>query len=564
MATTPRPITETPNQTLLNRELSWLDLNKRVLDLAADPGEPLLERVKFCAIFSSNLDEFFMVRVAGLLDQVIARVNVRSPDGRTPQQALADVRERVLELTSAQSKLWRDELVPALAAEGIVIGTVEDLNEDEHGELEAHFVRQIYPVLTPLAVGPGQPFPYISGLSLSLGVTVRDPDSGEERFARVKVPETLPRFVAIGDRGLMIPLEGVISHHLSSVFPGMELTERAAFRVTRDGDTEISDDADDLLEAVESELRKRRFGAVVRLEVSSSISRAMVARLTERLAVRPDAVYPVHGLLDLREVMQLYDLDRPDLKYEPWVPQTQRRLAKPKDGDLFAEIASSDIVVQHPYDSFGTSVEALRPRRRQGSRGRDPEDDRLPHEPRLGARAGADRGGRERQAERLHRRAEGALRRAPEHRVGALARAGRRPRGLRVPRPEDPRQDDARDPARGRRRSSATSTSAPATTTRPRRGSTRTSGCSPPTRRSRPTSPTSSTSSPASGGRARSARSSSRRSTCAASSSSGSAPSAPRPRPASTPGSGSRSTTSPTRRSSRSSTRRHRQAPRST
>ena len=359
MATTPRPITETPNQTLLNRELSWLDLNKRVLDLAADPGEPLLERVKFCAIFSSNLDEFFMVRVAGLLDQVIARVNVRSPDGRTPGQALAEVRERVLELTSAQSKLWRDELVPALAAEGIVMGTVEDLNESEHGALEAHFVRQIYPVLTPLAVGPGQPFPYISGLSLSLGVTVRDPDSGEERFARVKVPETLPRFVAIGDRGLMIPLEGVISHHLSSVFPGMELTERAAFRVTRDGDTEISDDADDLLEAVESELRKRRFGAVVRLEVSSSISRAMVARLTERLAVRPDAVYPVHGLLDLREVMQLTDLDRPDLKYEPWVPQTQRRLAKPKDGDIFAEIASSDIVVQHPYDSFGTSVEGF-------------------------------------------------------------------------------------------------------------------------------------------------------------------------------------------------------------
>ena len=359
MATTPRPITETPNQTLLNRELSWLDLNKRVLDLAADPGEPLLERVKFCAIFSSNLDEFFMVRVAGLLDQVIARVNVRSPDGRTPQQALADVRERVLELTSAQSKLWRDELVPALAAEGIVMGTVEDLTETERGELEARFVRQIYPVLTPLAVGPGQPFPYISGLSLSLGVTVRDPDSGEERFARVKVPETLPRFVSIGDRGLMIPLEGVISHHLSSVFPGMELTERAAFRVTRDGDTEISDDADDLLEAVESELRKRRFGAVVRLEVSSSISRAMVARLTERLAVRPDAVYPVHGLLDLREVMQLCDLDRPDLKYEPWVPQTQRRLAKPKDGDIFAEIASSDIVVQHPYDSFGTSVEGF-------------------------------------------------------------------------------------------------------------------------------------------------------------------------------------------------------------
>jgi polyphosphate kinase len=356
---TTRPLTDVSGSSLLNRELSWLDLNKRVLDLAADASEPLLERVKFCSIFSSNLDEFFMVRVAGLFDQVIARVNVRSPDGRTPQQALADVRERVLELTAAQSRLWREELVPALAAEGIIVGTVDDATPQEHSELEARFARQIYPVLTPLAVGPGQPFPYISGLSLSLGVTVRDPDSGEERFARVKVPETLPRFVSIGERGLLIPLEGVISHYLGWVFPGMDLTEQAAFRLTRDGDTEISDDADDLLEAVESELRKRRFGAVVRLEVSSSISRAMVLRLSERLAVRPDSVYPVHGLIDLREVMQLYDLDRPDLKYEPWVPQTQRRLAKPKDGDFFGEIAAADIVVQHPYDSFATSVEAF-------------------------------------------------------------------------------------------------------------------------------------------------------------------------------------------------------------
>jgi polyphosphate kinase len=356
--TASRPLTD-QSSTILNRELSWLDLNNRVLDLAADASEPLLERVKFCSIFSSNLDEFFMVRVAGLLDQVIARVNVRSPDGRTPQQALADVRERVLELTAAQSSLWREELVPALAAEGIVVGTVDDATPEEHAELEGRFARQIYPVLTPLAVGPGQPFPYISGLSLSLGVTVRDPDTGEERFARVKVPETLPRFVSIGDRGLVMPIEGVISHFLSWVFPGMDLTERAAFRLTRDGDTEISDDADDLLGAVESELRKRRFGAVVRLEVSSSISHAMVARLSERLAVRPDSVYPVHGILDLRDVMQLHDLDRPDLKYEPWVPQTQRRLAKPKDDDLFDEIAAADIVVQHPYDSFATSVEAF-------------------------------------------------------------------------------------------------------------------------------------------------------------------------------------------------------------
>src|SRR5262249_34981674 len=181
---------------------SWLDLNERVLDLAADPNEPLLERVKFCGIFSSNLDEFFMVRVAGLLDQTASGVSVRSSDGRTPQQALDEIRVRALELTADQSRLWREELCPALAQEGIVVGTVDDATEDERAQLETVFAHQIFPVLTPLAVGPGQPFPYISGLSLSLGVNVRDPESGEERFARVKVPEGLPRFVPVGDRGL--------------------------------------------------------------------------------------------------------------------------------------------------------------------------------------------------------------------------------------------------------------------------------------------------------------------------------------------------------------------------
>jgi polyphosphate kinase len=348
------------SERLLNRELSWLDLNERVLQLAADADQPLLERVKFCSIFSTNLDEFFMVRVAGVLDQIVARLPVRSPDGRTPQATLVEIHERALELTDEQSRLWRSALCPALAAEGIHVGTIEDATEEELAELESRFAQQIYPALTPLAVGPGQPFPYISGLSLSLGVMVRDPESGEERFARVKVPETLPRFVAVGPGGgLLIPLETVISHYLRWLFPGMDVVERAAFRVTRDGDTEISDDADDLLQAVESELRRRRFGAVVRLEVSGSVSRPMLARLTERLAVRPDGVYPIHGLLDLGDLSQLYELDRPDLKYEPWVPHTQRRLASPQDGDLFGEIGASDIVVQHPYDSFGTSVEAF-------------------------------------------------------------------------------------------------------------------------------------------------------------------------------------------------------------
>jgi polyphosphate kinase len=359
MTATKQPAPPQTGPPFLNRELSQLDLIRRVLDLAADPAEPLLERVKFCGIVSSILDEFFMVRVAGLQDQVISGAAVRTPDGRTPQQTLAEIRRHVLELTADQTGLWRETLCPALAAEGICVGTVADATDDERQELERVFHRQIFPVLTPLAVGPGQPFPYISGLSLSLGLLVRDPEAGEERFARVKVPEGLDRFVGIGDRGLVIPLENVIAHFLDRLFPEMEVVERVAFRLTRDGDTEISDDADDLLEAVESEVRRRRFGSVVRLEVSSSVSREMLARFEERLGVVNDQAYPIHGALDLADVTQLHGLDRPDLKYEPWLPYTQRRLANNTDDELFAEITRRDIVVQHPYDSFGTSVEAF-------------------------------------------------------------------------------------------------------------------------------------------------------------------------------------------------------------
>jgi polyphosphate kinase len=239
------------------------------------------------------------------------------------------------------------------------VGTVDNATPEELRELEGVFLHQIFPVLTPLAVGPGQPFPYISGLSLSLGLLVRDPEAGEERFARVKVPEGLDRFVGVGERGLLVPLENVIAHFLDHLFPEMEVVERVAFRLTRDGDTEISDDADDLLEAVESEVQKRRFGAVVRVEVSSSVSRAMLMRLEERLGVPTDHVYPIRGMLDLADVSQLHGLDRPDLKYEPWLPYTQRRLASQRDEDIFEEIARRDIVVQHPYDSFATSVEAF-------------------------------------------------------------------------------------------------------------------------------------------------------------------------------------------------------------
>jgi polyphosphate kinase len=349
-----------PSERYLNRELSWLDFNARVLELAADPKIPLLERLKFCSRFSSHLDEFFAVRVSGLMGQEASGLPVHSPDGRTPHQVLAEIRERVLGLAAEQYTLWKRELRPALEKEGIVIGRIADCSEKELDELAQVFEREIYPVLTPLAVGPGQPFPYISALSLSLGVFVRDPKSGEERFARVKVPELLPRFLRIGKRELYLPLEHVITYSLTSLFPKMEIAECAPFRVTRDADFEVSDEADDLLEAVEFELRRRRFGGTVRVEVGETMSDEMVARIKAGLAAQDDQIYPVDGLFDLADLDQLVDIDRPDLKEEPWRPVTQPRLAVPEtDGELFDEIRRGDILVHLPYESFATSVEAF-------------------------------------------------------------------------------------------------------------------------------------------------------------------------------------------------------------
>src|SRR6266496_3711213 len=286
----------------LNRELSWLDFNARVLEVASDSALPLLERVNFCSIFSSNLDEFFMVRVAGLMDQAVAGVPVRSPDGRTAEATLQEIRDRTLQLSGEQAKLWKRQLRPALAEQKIVVAEIEDLNEQELAELERVFDREIFPVLTPLAVGPGQPFPYISGLSLSLCLFVRDGETGEERFARVKVPELLPRFLPIGTRGLYLPLERVIRHFLSWLFPRMEVVECTVFRVTRDADFDVSDEADDLLEAVEVELRRRRFGEPVRVEVSGSCSARMLTQLKRGLAIEDDQIYLVPGLLGLADL----------------------------------------------------------------------------------------------------------------------------------------------------------------------------------------------------------------------------------------------------------------------
>src|SRR5919106_504253 len=350
-----------PAERLLNRELSLLDFHARVLELASEDSAPLLERVKFAAIFAANVDEFFQVRVAGLLGLAESGFATRSPDGLTPQQALTRIRERVLELIAQQAKVWKKQLRPALAEEGIAVGGIEDVGDKELKKLERQFHREIYPVLTPLAVGPGQPFPYISGLSLSLAMFVADPETAEERFARVKIPEGLPRFVEIGDRGLYVPMEQVIAHFLPALFPGATIVERAAFRVTRDADFEVSDDAADLLEAVESQLRKRRFVDVVRVEVSSSASDEMVERLARGLGADESQIYRIESPLDLADLMELFQLDRPDLKYEPWLPVVPPRLAvaQSEPARIFGEIRRGDIAVHQPYESFRGSFEVF-------------------------------------------------------------------------------------------------------------------------------------------------------------------------------------------------------------
>jgi len=352
------PVEADPGR-LINRELSWLDFNSRVLDLATDASVPLLERVRYCSIFSSNLDEFFMVRVAGLLRQQAAGVAVLSADGRTANDTLTDVRERALELVARQASIWGDELSPGLAEQGIAIGGVEDCSLAELHELEQRFEREVYPILTPLAVGPVQPFPYISGLSLSLGMVVRDPGTGEERLARVKVPEGLPRFLAVGERSLLVPLEDAIRHGHDMLFPGMEVAEGIVFRVTRDADFDVSDEADDLLEAVTLELRRRRFGGVVRLEIGDGMSEGTLELLRNGLDVDDEQIYRVDGMLDLADLSEIASLDRPDLRHEPWAPGTQPRLAGTQGSAFFDELRKGDIFVHHPYDAFGSSVTAF-------------------------------------------------------------------------------------------------------------------------------------------------------------------------------------------------------------
>jgi polyphosphate kinase len=345
-----------------NRELSWLDFNQRVLELAEEPEVPLLERMRFCGIYASNLDEFFMVRVAGLFDQLDAGIDARGPDGLAPSEQIDGIQAKVLELDRRLHACFGGVLRPALEEHGIKIVTLENATEEERGEIDTRFHEQVFPALTPLVIGLGRPFPYISNLSLSLGVLLRDPESGTEIIARVKVPkELLGRFLPVGDGGKsFVPLEEVIAANLDALFPGTDVIDHGYFRVTRDADFTISDEADDLLQAVQDELRRRRFGEVVRLEVAAGMNQKLREQLVGALRLEDREVYDVDGLIDLGDLGDIADLPgHAELRYPPWSPVTQPRLQGEEEQqvDMFAEIRKGDLLVHHPYDSFTSSVE---------------------------------------------------------------------------------------------------------------------------------------------------------------------------------------------------------------
>jgi polyphosphate kinase len=350
-----------PESRFLNRELSALDYFGRVLALAGDASVPLLERVKFLAIVSQNLDEYFQVRVSGLREQLDAGIRTTSPDGLDALEQLRAIRRRVEPMIERQGAIFMKEVAPALEDVGIRFCDWDDLSGADRDHLRGVFDERVFPVLTPLAVDPAHPFPYISNLSLNLAVVVRDPATREERFARVKVPPLLPRFLVLPDGERFVPLEQVIAAHLDVLFPGMETVAHHPFRVTRDADFELSDEAEDLLEAMELILRRRtKFGRVVRLEVDGKMSDEVLELLCRELELNDSDVYVVDGPLDLSGLWGLYGLDRPELKDEPWTPQTQPVLARTDAPvDMFRVLAQGDVLVHHPYDSFATSIEAF-------------------------------------------------------------------------------------------------------------------------------------------------------------------------------------------------------------
>ncbi|OLO44739.1 RNA degradosome polyphosphate kinase [Actinomyces oris] len=355
----------------IDRELTWLDFNERVLEQAEDRTLPLLERAWFLSIFSSNLDEFYMVRVAGLMRRIKAGITPVRASGLDAHQVLAQVTSRTKELTARQAALFQEDIRPALAEHNVKILGWDELNSDQQERLTRYFRHQIYPVLTPLAVDPSHPFPYISGLSLNLAVILRNPRSGKEHFARIKVPDSLPRLIQVPGRELdaadkaagcaVIPIEIVIGQHLDHLFPGMDILEHHLFRVTRNEDLEVEeDDAENLLKAMEKELERRRFGDCVRLEVEDTISSFTRRYLVRALGLKADDVFELPAPLDLTCLNQLHDLDIPDLKYPRFVPVTAAGLAAYESSsapDVFAAMREHDVLLHHPYDSFSTSVQ---------------------------------------------------------------------------------------------------------------------------------------------------------------------------------------------------------------
>jgi polyphosphate kinase len=362
----------------VNRELSWVDFDRRVLELAQDPRTRLLERAKFAAIFASNLDEFFMIRVAGLHAKVWAENRRRGPDGRTADQVLDELRAKLEPLVQEHAATVDHDILPALREEGIRISRHDELDPEQQAVLKERFQNRIYPVLTPLAVGLGRPFPYISNLSLNLGVLVRDPDTRQTVFARIKLPTevvdrleevaspdappgpTEPGAPIVAKERVFVPLEEIVEAHLDALFPGMEILDRGMFRVTRDADFEISDDADDVKRALEAELRNRRFGEIVRVELDAKVSDALRTEIVEQLGVEERQVYDLPGLLDLTALWQLVKVPgHNELLDDPWRAVTHPRLREGDDqsADVFAAMRRGDVLVHHPYDSFHTSVE---------------------------------------------------------------------------------------------------------------------------------------------------------------------------------------------------------------
>jgi polyphosphate kinase len=342
----------------LNRELSQVDFNARVLALAEDESAPLLERAKFLAIFATNTDEFYQVRVAGLKHQAAAGIRTRSADGLTPQEQLSAIAAKTVPLAGRHARVFADSVMPALRDADVKVLRWGELDRPQREELNLLFREKIFPVLTPLAVDAGRPFPYISNLSLNLAVLVRDPSAGRMHFARIKVPPLLPRFVQFSEGRCFAPLEDVIAANLDQLFPGMEVVEHHTFRVTRNADLEIDDRADDLLEALEEELTKRRFSPAVRLEVEETMPHHVLEMLMTELEVEQDDVFMLPSPLDLAGLWSLHSIDRPDLKDEPYVPVTHPDLSMVDDEvDIFEMIGDRDVLVHHPYESFTSSVQ---------------------------------------------------------------------------------------------------------------------------------------------------------------------------------------------------------------